>query len=55
MSQALQKIDETREALSEALAERNWGAIGELDLGCHRAEPCSRCAIRSTRSTATRA
>eukprot|EP00659_Diplonema_papillatum_P022335 gene22335-34213_t len=31
---ALQKIDETREALSEALAERNWGAIGELDLGC---------------------
>ena len=34
MSQALQKIDETREALSEALAERNWGAIGELDLGC---------------------
>ena len=34
MSHALQKIDETREALSEALAERNWGAIGELDLGC---------------------
>lgn len=34
MSQALQRIDETREALIAALAERNWDAIGELDLGC---------------------
>ncbi|KAF1032496.1 MAG: hypothetical protein GAK37_00454 [Pseudomonas sp.] len=34
MSQALQKIDETREALVEALAKRNWDAIGELDLSC---------------------
>ena len=34
MSHALQKIDETRDALVGALAERNWDAIGELDLGC---------------------
>ena len=34
MSHALQRIDETREALIGALAERNWDAIGELDLGC---------------------
>jgi len=34
MSQALQRIDETREALMGALAERNWEAVGELDLGC---------------------
>lgn len=30
MSQALQRIDETREALIGALAERNWEAVGEL-------------------------
>ena len=34
MSHALQRIDETREALIGALAERNWEAVGELDLGC---------------------
>nr|WP_314559519.1 flagellar protein FliT [uncultured Pseudomonas sp.] len=34
MSQALQRIDETREALIGALAERNWEAVGELDMGC---------------------
>lgn len=34
MNQALQRIDETREALVDALAARNWDAIGELDLGC---------------------
>ena len=34
MSHALQRIDETREALLGALAERNWEAVGELDLGC---------------------
>jgi len=34
MSHALQRIDETREALIGALAERNWDAIGELDMGC---------------------
>ena len=34
MSQALQRIDETRDALIDALAERNWDAIGELDMGC---------------------
>ena len=34
MSHALQRIDETREALMDALAARNWDAIGELDLGC---------------------
>ena len=34
MSQALQRIEQTREALIDALAERNWGAIGELDAAC---------------------
>ncbi|GAB6403594.1 flagellar protein FliT [Pseudomonas sp. MHK4] len=34
MSQALQRIEETREALIDALAERNWDAIGELDVAC---------------------
>ncbi len=34
MSLVLQRIDDTREALVSALAERNWEAIGELDLAC---------------------
>ena len=33
MSQ-LQRIQETREALIDALAERNWDAIGELESAC---------------------
>ena len=35
MSQ-LQRIQETRDALIDALAERNWEAIGELDLACRK-------------------
>lgn len=34
MSLVLQRIADTREALVVALAERNWEAIGELDLAC---------------------
>ena len=34
MSQALQRIEQTREALVDALAARNWEAIGELDVTC---------------------
>lgn len=34
MSAVLQRIEETREALVGALAERNWQAIGELDMAC---------------------
>lgn len=34
MSLVLQRIADTREALVGALAERNWEAIGELDLAC---------------------
>ncbi|WP_332762027.1 flagellar protein FliT [Pseudomonas koreensis] len=34
MSLVLQRIADTREALVDALAERNWEAIGELDLAC---------------------
>lgn len=34
MSAVLRRIEETREALVDALAERNWQAIGELDLAC---------------------
>lgn len=31
---ALQKIEDTRLALSQALQARDWAAIGELDLAC---------------------
>lgn len=31
---ALQQIENTRLALSEALQVRDWAAIGELDLAC---------------------
>ena len=34
MSVALKRIEETREALVGALAERDWAAIGKLDLAC---------------------
>ena len=34
MSLVLQRIEETREALVDALAVRNWEAIGQLDLAC---------------------
>ncbi|MFJ2428642.1 hypothetical protein [Pseudomonas sp. P1.31] len=34
MSPVLQRIADTRESLVSALAERNWEAIGELDLAC---------------------
>ncbi|MCY0110821.1 flagellar protein FliT [Pseudomonas monsensis] len=34
MSLVLQRIEETREALVGALAERNWDAISELDMAC---------------------
>ena len=33
-SAALKRIEETREALVGALAERDWEAIGQLDLDC---------------------
>ncbi|MFJ4383674.1 flagellar protein FliT [Pseudomonas sp. NPDC089408] len=31
---ALQQIEDTRLALSQALQARDWAAIGELDLAC---------------------
>ncbi len=34
MSAALKRIEETRGALVDALAERDWEAIGKLDLAC---------------------
>jgi hypothetical protein len=34
VSLVLQRIEETREALVGALAERDWEAIGQLDLAC---------------------
>ena len=34
MNPALQRIEQTREALIGALAERNWQTIGELDVAC---------------------
>jgi flagellar motility protein MotE (MotC chaperone) len=34
MSLVLQRIEKNREALVAALAERNWEAIGQLDLAC---------------------
>jgi hypothetical protein len=34
MSHALQRIDDTREALISALSDRDWDAIGKLDETC---------------------
>ncbi len=34
MSAVLKRIEETREALVDALAERDWDAVGELDQAC---------------------
>ena len=34
MSLVLQRIADTRQALVSALADRNWDAVGELDLAC---------------------
>ena len=34
MSLVLRRIEQTREALVGALAERNWEVIGALDLDC---------------------
>ncbi len=34
MSAALKRIEETREALVVALAERDWATISELDVAC---------------------
>lgn len=34
MSLALRRIEQTRHALTAALAMRDWQAIGELDLAC---------------------
>ena len=34
MSLVLQRIEQTRDGLVNALAERNWQAIGEWDLAC---------------------
>lgn len=34
MSHVLQRIEQTRDALVDALAERNWEAIGQLDMTC---------------------
>ncbi|MFW9081040.1 flagellar protein FliT [Pseudomonas sp. P2757] len=34
MSLVLQRIEDTRQALIGALADRNWEVIGQLDLDC---------------------
>lgn len=34
---ALQRIEATRQALSEAMLARDWVVIGELDLACREA------------------
>ncbi|EKT4465834.1 flagellar protein FliT [Pseudomonas putida] len=34
MSQVIERIEQTREALLAALASRDWDAIGALDLEC---------------------
>ncbi|WP_020191675.1 hypothetical protein [Pseudomonas putida] len=34
MTQVLQQLDDTRDALLDALSERNWGAIAKLDEDC---------------------
>lgn len=34
MSEVIERIEQTREALLAALAGRDWDAVGELDLEC---------------------
>ncbi|WP_449434262.1 flagellar protein FliT [Pseudomonas putida] len=34
MSEVIERIEQTREALLTALADRDWDAVGELDLEC---------------------
>ncbi|WP_455886696.1 flagellar protein FliT [Pseudomonas rustica] len=34
MREVIERIEHTRELLLAALAERNWEAVGELDLEC---------------------
>ncbi|MGE8321462.1 flagellar protein FliT [Pseudomonas plecoglossicida] len=34
MSEVIARIEQTREMLLAALAERDWAAVGELDLEC---------------------
>ncbi|MDF0731909.1 flagellar protein FliT [Pseudomonas entomophila] len=34
MSEVIERIEQTREALLAALASRDWDAVGELDLEC---------------------
>ena len=34
MSEVIARIEQTRDMLLAALAERNWEAVGELDLEC---------------------
>ncbi|WP_194788014.1 flagellar protein FliT [Pseudomonas sp. UFMG81] len=34
MSEVIERIEQTREALMAALASRDWDAVGELDLEC---------------------
>jgi len=34
MSEVIERIEQTREALLAALASRDWDAVGELDLAC---------------------
>ncbi|HDS1800381.1 TPA: flagellar protein FliT [Pseudomonas putida] len=34
MSEVITRIEQTRELLLSALADRNWEAVGELDLEC---------------------
>ncbi|MBA6134344.1 flagellar protein FliT [Pseudomonas juntendi] len=34
MSEVIDRIERTREALLAALADRDWSAVGELDLEC---------------------
>ena len=37
MSSSVQRLEETGSALRQALASRDWVAIGELDLQCRQA------------------
>ncbi|QKL01336.1 MULTISPECIES: flagellar protein FliT [unclassified Pseudomonas] len=34
MSEVIERIEHTRDALLAALADRDWSAVGELDLEC---------------------
>ena len=54
MSAALKRIEETREALVDALEQRDWEAIGQLDMACRACVAVRPAPVSSTDHRASR-